>query len=92
MATVSLATYPSLVISVLMRNAAREAVKYNIRAEGLKVRTFPAKDMRKHSLATIATSSLLEPFELLSEVRSCSGCWTRSSGNGRSGLHRTQNL
>jgi hypothetical protein len=32
MATISLPTYPSNVISVLTRNAAREAVKYNSRA------------------------------------------------------------
>ena len=43
----SLPTYPSLVISVLMRNAAREAVKHNTRAEGLKVRDFPSRDIAR---------------------------------------------
>ena len=36
-----------------MRNAAREAVKYNIRAEGLKVRDFPAKDITQMAEAFV---------------------------------------
>jgi hypothetical protein len=47
MASVSLPTYPSNVIAALMRNAAREAVKYNIRAEGLKVTDFLPKDISR---------------------------------------------
>jgi hypothetical protein len=43
----SLPTYPSNVIAALMRNAAREAVKYNIRAEGLRVTDFLPKDITR---------------------------------------------
>ena len=53
MATVTLPTYPSNVIAALMRSAAREAVKYNIRAEGLKVRDFPAKDITRMAEAFV---------------------------------------
>jgi hypothetical protein len=47
MAPISLPTYPSNVIAALMRNAAREAVKYNIRAEGLRVTNFLPKDITR---------------------------------------------
>ena len=47
MAPMSLPTYPSNVIAALMRSAAREAVKYNIRAEGLKVRDFRCRDIAR---------------------------------------------
>jgi hypothetical protein len=47
MAPISLPTYPSNVIAVLMRNGAREAVKYNIRAEGLRVTDFLPKDISR---------------------------------------------
>ena len=53
MAPMSLPTYPSNVIAALMRNAAREAVKYNIRAEGLKVRDFLPKDITRMAEAFI---------------------------------------
>ena len=53
MATVTLPTYPSNVIAALMRSAAREAVKYDIRAEGLKVRDFPAKDITQMAEAFV---------------------------------------
>jgi hypothetical protein len=43
----SLPTYPSNVIAALMRNAAREAVKYNIRGEGLRVADFMPKDISR---------------------------------------------
>jgi hypothetical protein len=53
MASVSLPTYPSIVINVLMRNAAREAVKHNIRAEGLRVSNFMPKDISRMAEAFI---------------------------------------
>ena len=56
MASMSLPTYPSLVISVLMRNAAREAVKHNTRAEGLKVRDFAAKDITRMAEAFVGNN------------------------------------
>lgn len=39
-AAISLPRYPSVVIGALIRNAAREAVKHNIRAEGRRVTDF----------------------------------------------------
>ena len=56
MASMSLPTYPSIVIAALMRNAAREAVKYNIRAEGLKVRDFAAKDITRMAEAFVGNN------------------------------------
>jgi hypothetical protein len=43
----SLPTYPSIVINVLTRNAPREVVKYNIRAEGLRISNFLPKDISR---------------------------------------------
>jgi hypothetical protein len=44
-AAISLPRYPSLVIGALIRNAAREAVKHNIRAEGLRVTDFLPREI-----------------------------------------------
>jgi hypothetical protein len=44
-ATYSLPRYPSVVIGSLIRSAAREAVKHNIRAEGLKVQHFSVREI-----------------------------------------------
>jgi hypothetical protein len=44
---------PSNVIAALMRNAAREAVKYNIWAEGLRVTNFLPKDITRMAEAFI---------------------------------------
>jgi hypothetical protein len=44
-ATYSLPRYPSVVIGALIRNAAREAVKHNIRAEGLRVTDFLPREI-----------------------------------------------
>ena len=53
MAPISLPTYPSNVVAALMRNAAREAVKHNIRAEGLRVTDFLPKDISRMAEAFI---------------------------------------
>jgi hypothetical protein len=88
MAPISLPTYPSNVIAALMRNAAREAVKYNIRAEGLKVRDFLPKDITRMAEAFIDNhrdkllAGALRAIERSPELQRC---WRRSSGNGRSG-------
>jgi hypothetical protein len=47
MATRSLSRYPSTVMSALVRNAAREGVKHNIRAQGLKIAPFLLKDITR---------------------------------------------
>jgi hypothetical protein len=92
----SLPTYPSNVIAALMRNTAREAVKYNIRAEGLRVTDFLPKDISRMAEAFVDNhrDKLLAGarFALLSAVRSYGGCLRRSSGNGRSGLQRRRRL
>jgi hypothetical protein len=49
----SLPTYPSHVIAALMRNAARETVKHNIRAEGRRVTDFLPKDITRMAEAFI---------------------------------------
>jgi hypothetical protein len=46
-AALSLPRYPSTVIACLMRNAAREAVKHNIRAQGHKLSHYAAKDITR---------------------------------------------
>jgi hypothetical protein len=48
--------YPSIVIACLMRNAAREAVKHNIRAQGLKIANFLPKDITRMAEAFVANN------------------------------------
>jgi len=42
---VAISRHPSLVIGSLIRSAAREAVKHNIRAQGLKVQHFLPREI-----------------------------------------------
>jgi hypothetical protein len=55
-AALSLPRYPSTVIACLMRNAAREAVKHNIRAQGHKLSHYAAKDITRMAEALVVNN------------------------------------